>query len=411
MVFEIIKLRGIFKNCMDNLIYIKFKNNVRILLDMIVYVVWIIFDFSKFKIIKTSKIKNLLVVYSGAMGDNFNAIGLMNNLKNKYPDVEIYYLTDSKSRKLIQSPKINLICLDQAEEMTGNKEIDACVHLQGSNLKDDIFSNKLYFNLLKVPYRSGCHEVPIRPDLFFKFISRPLLLTRKVFTVNSNGFSDQQKAFENLGFKVKPEFYYTCESEKFAINFLKKNKISNDDNIIFLHPGAGTIMKAIKEGKVPSHLWSSKRWALLIDELKKRYNSKIIFTGVGEEIKIIEEIISQVNEEKDIFISAGKTKSIEDVASLIRKGKLLITIDTGMAHIGAQTKIPEIILFSSVHPKIVLPIGENIIAVFHEDKAHLCRRYACEICYQKHMGSISVEEILGYADKLINKKEEENKKD
>ena len=59
------------------------------------YLLWILFDPRKFTIIKKDKIKNILVICGGAIGDIYNVIGVINSVVAKYK-VNVYVLTYEK---------------------------------------------------------------------------------------------------------------------------------------------------------------------------------------------------------------------------------------------------------------------------------------------------------------------------
>lgn len=377
---------------------------VRSFLDLLFYLFWLLLDPSKFKKIKLEKIKNLLVIYGGSIGDVYNAIGIMNSVASNHPNIQVHFLTLEKNRKFVKNPKIKVVDLQQARQLMKQKKFDAVVLLQGIIYKPLLFTPKMYLEILNIPYRVACDNLHI--GLAHKQIMP--LLTRKLLSLNSNGFQDQIDTFNFLGLKIdKPKFYYTKESEEFAKNFIRKNKISKNEKIIFLHIGGGSILASLKEDAngCPSHLWPFERWAKVADHLIKKYNARIIFTGVNDEKQLIEKVISKIKNKKKAISLAGNS-SIEESASLLKRGDLIISIDTGTAHIAAQTGIPLIDLFSSFSPKNTSTIAssEKKADIYHSEVCTNCRVYTN--CPEKNnicMISISVEEILSAADKLLKK--------
>jgi ADP-heptose:LPS heptosyltransferase len=377
---------------------------IRDFLDFGAYVSWLLLDPSKFKKVKVGGIKNLLVIYGGATGDVYNAIGLMNQLQLQYPDLNIHFLTFERNRKYVKNEGIKTPTLEQTRELINQGKFDALVLLQGAVYKPELFRPKMYLELMKIPYRAAVD------DMHIALIHKQLmpLLTRKVFSLRSNGFLGQVKAFNLLGFKIKyPKFQYTKDSEKFADAFIKKNKISKKEKIIFLHIGGGSILASMKEDKGgdPTHLWPLERWAHVADKLIKKHNARILFTGVGEEKILVEKVISMMEDKKKTINLVDKS-SIEGTASLLRRGDLIISIDTGTAHIAAQTGIPLIDLFSSFDPKNTSTLApeDKKKDIFHPEVCTSCRAYtSCPEGNNVCMKVITTKEILDAADQFIKK--------
>ncbi len=350
------------------------KNIARDIAGLSQYLHWYLFK--RGPSIKCEDIKNLLVVFAGAVGDSYNVIGLMNAMNKKYPKVNISCVTKESNKKFIKSPKIKVL----DKEDIRAKDFDAVIFMQGSYIKPQIYC----LEMDKIPYSITCETSQIKPSLFLKQLKSPSF-NKKIFTIRSNGFEDQMKAFQKLGFEIdKPVFYHTEEA------------IAGEE-VIFIHIGSGKTTKAMREGKVASTAWVAEYWTAVADALAFEY--KVIFTGTLEERGMIDQIIS--NMKNKALNLAGRTSSVEMVAALLQRGKLLITIDTGISHIGAQVGIPMIILYGATPPHLVSPITNNKVDIYHPEDAHDCRGYACEECYEQHMKSITPFEILNHAWRIL----------
>jgi len=380
------KLRKFWTNCSDFL---------RRILNLVDFFCWALFDFSKFKKINNKNIKNLLVVSRGAIGDLYNVLGIINQLSEKYPNLNIFYNTNNENERFIKNPKIKFSSINLTKKLMQKKQFQAAIIL--GSYPNGLKSPKDVFNFLKIPYRSINKSISLTN--FFKEI--PLPYTRRVFPFYQ-GFENYLRAFNKLGFNLnyKPSFYFTKEGKKEAELFKLQNNILAKDKLIFLHPGAGTITRAKKEGKCPSHEWPEENWVRLTELLIKKHNCKIIFTGNDQyEKETISRIISFIENKKQVINSVGKL-SIEGIASLMYQGDLLITIDTGMAHIGAQAGIYLIDLFGPFPPQLADPITSKKKIIFHDNACNSCRKYFCPEKNPVCMKSISVDEIFKESNKI-----------
>ena len=59
----------------------------------------------------------------------------------------------------------------------------------------------------------------------------------------------------------------------------------------------------------------------------------------------------------------GKT-GIKELIDLVAESKLVLSVDTGTAHLAAALKIPLIVLFNRVHPSFCKPLGKNVITIY-----------------------------------------------
>ena len=103
------------------------------------------------------------------------------------------------------------------------------------------------------------------------------------------------------------------------------------------------------------------------------------------------------------MIDPSKIINLNQTASLLKRADLLISIDTGIAHLGAQTETPLIVLFSSHHPRGCSPLSNKKIDIFHSEVCNSCKRYACPEKNPLCIRAIKVKEIMNATDKLLAK--------
>ncbi len=363
-------------------------NQAKRFINLMFYLSWLLFDPSKFKLVKHKKIRSLLVIALGkAIGDFFILLGTLNKLKESYPALKIYLFCLEKNKKFIKNPSIQFVDLKQAEEMINNQLIDALISYTV------LLKRKVY---TKVPYRVSMEELNVK-----ELKKLPMLATRRVFPYHG-GVLRMILSLEALGFNINRElsFCFTKEAEADAEKFFKKNNISKQDKLVFLHPGSARALQSSKEGKTPASDWPTERWVEVANKLINKPKVRIIFTGVKEEKPAIAKIISQIKDKKRVLDTSGEL-SIELVASILKRGTLLICVDTSLAHIGAQCGISIIDLFGPYNPKLSHPWTDKLVTVFHSEACNSCRRYACPEGAPQCMRSITVKEVLDAADKRL----------
>ncbi len=366
------------------------------------YLFWILLDPRKFTRVKSGEINKILVICGGAVGDIYNVIGIMNSVLKKY-QISFYLLTLEKNRKFVKNQEIEAVTLGQAKNLINDKQIDAVILMDASRQRK-ILDRELFLALSKIKYISSVDSFRAKPGKIRKQIF-PILASRRPYPVRANGPETLIALFRLLKLEVdRPSFYFTKKSEDFANKFFKKH-VKKGEKVIVVHPCAGKIVNALKEEKTPAHLWPEERWAKLIDSLTESLDVKVIISGVGSESQITNKIYDLVKNKNQVVYAVGKTPDIESFASILKRANATITLDTSTAHITSQVGTPAVIIYSSDSPKRIGPIDpdKKNINIYHENKAHDCRRYACDICQKVHMNSISVEEIYSAVISLINR--------
>ncbi len=382
----------------------KFKiflvNTAKSYIQLAYYLLWFVIDPRKFVIIKKDKIKSILVICGGAIGDIYNIIGAIDSVVEKY-NVNVYVLTHEKNEKFIKNEKIKYLSLKDSKKMVDKGNIDAAVLIDPARERK-IFDFSLFIKLLKVPYVVSSDSIKLHPHKLLRQ-RFPITATRKIYPIGANGPKTFVNLFNLLNLKIeKPSFYFTIEGEKFSNSFFEKNMVSKKDKLVVIHPGAGKIVKALNEGKPPAHLWPEERWAKLADKILENKEVKIIITGIKSEEIITKKVYDMIKDKKRVIYAVDKIPDIESLASIVKRAVLTVTPDTSMAHISSHVETPAVILYSSDSPKRIGPISSKNINIYHRDKAHDCRKYACRYCYNVHMKSISVDEIYSAVKSILS---------
>ena len=161
--------------------------------------------------------------------------------------------------------------------------------------------------------------------------------------------------------KFEWDMYLTTEERNFGKALLTAQGIADSDAVVGIHPGGRKGLKC----------WSARKYAEVADWIISKYNAKVIFTGSGEEIKLIEDIMGKMSA-KAVSL-AGKT-DLRILASLLERFNLFICNDTAPLHIASAMKTPTVAIFGPSKSNETGPYG-NIHRVVEKDFP--CR-YTCD---------------------------------
>jgi len=131
-------------------------------------------------------------------------------------------------------------------------------------------------------------------------------------------------------YSLKPDYFISEASEKRADDLLRSTNLELNKAIIGINPGAQH-----------DYLWPSSHYIELCQMLNKKWQPNILFLGTSNFENQIEKIRAQLSFKT--FSLVGKT-SIEELAAVLRRIHLLITVDTGTRYIANAISTKVIVL-------------------------------------------------------------------
>jgi ADP-heptose:LPS heptosyltransferase len=138
--------------------------------------------------------------------------------------------------------------------------------------------------------------------------------------------------------------------------------------------------------------WFDERFVELGNRLFDRYGARLAFFGTSRDGAGIEKIRMQMRAPS--FNFAGKT-AIPTLAAIFCRMDLMISVDTGLMHLGRAIQLPLVLLASAYQTsKEWLPAGiENCLVLRHgEVPCALCWKPSCAT--RECMQAISVEDVM-----------------
>ncbi|MFH1198781.1 MAG: lipopolysaccharide heptosyltransferase II [Candidatus Omnitrophota bacterium] len=187
------------------------------------------------------------------------------------------------------------------------------------------------------------------------------------------------------------------DSEKYIDNLFRMEGFKNTDKLLAIHPAASCVSK----------IWPEERFAEVARKLALKYGFKIVIVAGSKDMARAKNVAKIIGQPVSNF--AGRI-SVSQLASLLKRCKLLISNDSGPVHIACAVGTPVISIFGraqmGLSPKRWGPVGENA-KILHkpvgciECLAHNCvKDFAC-------LKAITVEDVLSAADSIIDNSMEE----
>ncbi len=301
--------------------------------------------------------KNILIVRQhNQLGDLLAGVSLFRALKEKFPESKI---------TLIVSPF-------NSPGLIKNKFIDRIFIFDKKKIFNPEYFSKFY-KLLKEEYDVVIVPVVVSisftSNLIARFSNSKIRIGAKSLDgkINSSAFLFDRRV--NIDWRKHPdsnvsersldiirpfgintqnyrsEITFDEEDLKVAADFIQTIKKDKDGILIGLHVGAG---------KVPNR-WSLDKYAVLMKQIKEKYNSVFYLTGSNADKEDINYLRNKLKFDVGLFIN----KKIPEVAALISLSHLFISNDTGIMHVAGTTETPQVSIFGPTNPFNWAPIGPN----------------------------------------------------
>jgi heptosyltransferase-2 len=176
-----------------------------------------------------------------------------------------------------------------------------------------------------------------------------------------------------------------------AREILRANRVSDGYPIIALCPGS-TNSRAKR--------WPAERYALLADRLIAECGAEVLLIGSAAEADV-SLAVGGLMRQKPIMLT-GKTDLPQAVA-VLSLVDLIVTNDTGPAHIASALGCPTLVIFGPTNPLTTRPFSPVAEIVRHPPYCAPCMLRDCPIDH-RCMTAISPDEVFTRAQLLLEKK-------
>lgn len=309
--------------------------------------------------------KNILVVRTDRIGDVILTTPAVKALRQAYPQARLTMLTAPATAELVEgNPHLNEVLVD--DRLNSHKGPRGFLRLvkQIREKRFDlavIFHTKRRTNTLcfwaGIPIRLG-----YKNEKFGFLLTHPVMDTRREGRCHESEYCLQLLQHLGLNFNagaMAEDLHVTLkdESEQWAGQFLRQNNIQNGEPLVAIHAGASD----------PSKRWPVKYFAELIDILVSSYQSKIVLIGAVGIRTLSREIFSLTTSRRQeargpIFDVTGMT-TVSQLASLLKRCRLLVSNDSGPVHLAAAVRVPVVSIFTrnqpGINPERWRPLGEK----------------------------------------------------
>lgn len=188
---------------------------------------------------------------------------------------------------------------------------------------------------------------------------------------------------------TEPDFAFRISEtrRRKAQELLSQHGIDTGKPLVLLCPGS--VNSRAKR-------WPAERYAALADQFGETGATVALIGSPGE--REVSERVCGLSRRKPVILT-GET-SVADVTAIIDLADLLVTNDTGPAHIGSALGTPTIVIFGPTNPVTTKPFGPSGLVVRQPPICAPCMLRDCPIDH-RCMTAITPAEVIARASELM----------
>lgn len=342
-------------------------------------------------------INRIIVRGTTWVGDSVMTVPALRALRRLFPDAEITLSVRSWARGLFANVdfidhllvferKNSFSFLSQAREWR-SQNFDLAVLFQNA------------FEAALIPFFA---RVPVRVG--FATESRQALLTHPVPTPDWR--NDKHEVFYYLyliaaleqgllGTSTVMDFDpdISIELPEFAkaqaVALLRSNGVTDGKQVVAVCPGS--INSRAKR-------WPASSYATLSDRLIEE-GRQVVIIGSKDELEVTEEVLKQMR--RSPVVLTGKT-SLEQITAILAAVDLVVTNDTGPAHIASALGRSTLVIFGPTNPLTTRPFSPLAEVLRHPPDCAPCMLRDCPIDH-RCMTAITVSEVFEKVTSLLKR--------
>jgi heptosyltransferase-2 len=174
-----------------------------------------------------------------------------------------------------------------------------------------------------------------------------------------------------------------------AAELLRAYGVSEDDAVVAICPGS--INSRAKR-------WPAESYATLADRLIESKRC-VLLIGSKDETDVSEDVTRRMQQQP--IVLTGKT-TLDQIIAVLDRADLIVTNDTGPAHIGAALGRPTIVIFGPTNPLTTRPFAPEAVVLRHPPDCAPCMLRDCPIDH-RCMTAITVDEVFEQSHALLKR--------
>jgi heptosyltransferase-2 len=128
-------------------------------------------------------------------------------------------------------------------------------------------------------------------------------------------------------------------------------------------------------------------------------NNQIILLGSKSDHALAQEITSQARQADNIHNWCGNT-SLDEAIALIGMSKAVVSNDSGLMHVAAALRIPQVAIFGSSDPAHTPPLSDKAKIIWLNMSCSPCHKRVCPLGHLRCLKDILPQQVLATLNTL-----------
>jgi heptosyltransferase-2 len=181
----------------------------------------------------------------------------------------------------------------------------------------------------------------------------------------------------------------SAERKAEASNLLQSHGVKAERSTVVLCPGS--INSRAKR-------WPAESFAALADRLLGE-GRQVVLVGSKKELDVTNKVIGAMKQKP--LVLTGKT-TVDELTAILAVSDLLVTNDTGPAHIAAALGRPTLVIFGPTNPLTTRPFSGQAEILRHPPDCAPCMLRDCPIDH-RCMTAITVDEVIEHSQAVLKR--------
>jgi len=327
----------------------------------------------------------ILIIAPNWIGDAVMTEPLITQLKKNHPDSVIDVIATPWVASVMRAiPVINEVIIGDFKhgllQWAERKKLASQLKLAGythAYVLPNSFKSALIPWLAKIPNRIG-YKGEMRWGLITAPLENPSRSNRPSMSTHYFALSGNQ-ASETLQPKLElPRLFLNEMKEKLQL-------IQNHDKLFILCPGA-------EYG--PAKQWPVEHFGKLAQMLTAQNNNALVLIlGSKKESLLADEIVKLSNSNNQVINWCGQT-TLDEAMACIAIADKVISNDSGLMHIAAAFRRPQVAIFGSSDPRHTPPLSPEAKVHWLQLECSPCFKRTCPLGHLKCLVDIQPQDVL-----------------
>ncbi len=311
---------------------------------------------------------NILVNALVNLGDVVLTTSAIALLKKAYPNAKVTMLCKGVVRQAVENNPVidEVMVFDyKAKQNSLGKMLDMVKEIKRHNFDLSIsFDRKLRPAILcflaGIPTRVGADRIfDDKPSKVTWLYTDTIKIKHDIVnTLQAETYQEIVRGFTGLNGHEVPVF----------ANLTKKNH-EKAEMLLSRLPKSDKVIALCVKGTFGLKTWPKEYFATVVNELNQKYNAAFFVVGAPGDRAYSDEVIKEIGLPVENF--CGDT-SLTDLAALISKVDLFVTVDTGATHIAATTGVKMVTMYGCTSPKRWQPFNKNARVMSYDPECCPC---------------------------------------